>query len=162
IIAELKHRDPQQREDAVERIAVRCGATLPTDLMMTDEQVRRLHRAGIDIGAHTMTHPILTCVDASSARREIVDSKSRLEAIIGAPVTTFAYPNGKPSQDYDATHVAIVRESGFDLALSTAWGAVTAHSDRYQIPRIAPWDVTSLRYAARMIRGYRQRNPVSA
>ena len=107
-----------------------------------------------------MTHPILTRIDATTARSEIRDSKSSLEEITGATVTTFAYPNGKPGQDYDATHVAIVRECGFDLALSTAWGAATSESDYYQIPRIAPWDATPLRYAARMVRGYRERNPV--
>jgi peptidoglycan/xylan/chitin deacetylase (PgdA/CDA1 family) len=157
VIAQLKHLPPQQRWEAAERISARCGAQLPNDLMMSDRQVRELHRAGIEIGAHTMTHPILTRVDAETARREIADSKARLEQIIGTRVASFAYPNGKPARDYDATHVAMVKECGFDFALSTAWGAATSRSDYYQVPRIAPWDPSAFRYGARMARAYRQR-----
>jgi peptidoglycan/xylan/chitin deacetylase (PgdA/CDA1 family) len=161
IILKLKHLNVDQRWDVAERIGSRCGAPLPDDLMMTDEQVRRLHKAGIEIGAHTMTHPILTRIDAQQAQKEIADSKAYLETLIGTPVTTFAYPNGRPMQDYDATHVEIVRASRFEFALSTAWGAATADSDRFQIPRIAPWDASAFRYTARIVRGFRQRNFVT-
>ena len=162
VITALKHLEPQQRWEAAERIRRRCGAPLPDDLMMSDEQVRKLHRAGIEIGAHTITHPILTRVDANTARREIEDSRSRLEEIINAPVRSFAYPNGRPIRDYDATHVAIVKECGFDFAVSTAWGAATSGSDYYQIPRIAPWDASTFRYGMRMALAYRQRTPSHA
>lgn len=158
IITRLKHLDPAARRDIAERIAARCGAPLPNDLMMTDEQVRHIHRAGLDIGAHTMTHPILASVDAAVALREIAASKARLEEITGAPVSTFAYPNGRPLQDYRAAHVEMVKQCGFTCALSTAWGTATMHSDRFQLPRLAPWDSTPLRYAARIVRGYRERS----
>jgi peptidoglycan/xylan/chitin deacetylase (PgdA/CDA1 family) len=157
LIPALKYLEPAEREHRALAIAAHAGVTLPTDLMMTDRQVRALHDAGVEIGAHTMSHPILTRVDLQQARSEIVRSKQRLEEITAAPVRCFAYPNGTPVRDYDASHVALARELGFELALSTAWGAATAHSDRYQIPRIAPWDRTAGRYGLRLALGYRRR-----
>jgi peptidoglycan/xylan/chitin deacetylase (PgdA/CDA1 family) len=118
--------------------------------MMSSAQVRGLHAAGMTIGAHTVNHPILARVDDARARREIADGRDRLEAIVGAKVALFAYPNGKPDQDYRAEHVAMAKQLGFDAAVSTAWGVATATSDRYQIPRFTPWDRGTLKYAARL------------
>jgi peptidoglycan/xylan/chitin deacetylase (PgdA/CDA1 family) len=157
LVGKLKYLEPVERLRRVEALAERLGVTLPTDLMMTDDQVRTLHRSGIEIGAHTMTHPILTRVDAETALREMSDSRRRLEEITGAPVRSFAYPNGRPKQDYDHKHVGLAREAGFDLALTTAWGAATIDSDMLQIPRVAPWDATGLKYGARLANAYRQR-----
>jgi peptidoglycan/xylan/chitin deacetylase (PgdA/CDA1 family) len=157
LVGKLKYLEPVERLRRVEALAERLGITLPTDLMMTDDQVRTLHRSGIEIGAHTMTHPILTRVDAETALREMSDSRRRLEEITGAPVRSFAYPNGRPKQDYDHKHVGLAREAGFDLALTTAWGAATIDSDMLQIPRVAPWDATGLKYGARLANAYRQR-----
>jgi hypothetical protein len=82
--------------------------------------------------------------------------------MIGAPVTTFAYPNGGPARDYTARDVVLAREAGFDLAVSTAWGAATAATDPLQIPRIAPWDRTAFRFGVRMVRAQMERRPAKA
>ena len=79
--------DPETGEQTL------LGATPP------EAFIERLHAAGVEIGAHTQSHPILSKISDADARREIGESKSRLEAIIGAPVTTFAYPNGRPRRD---------------------------------------------------------------
>ena len=104
------------------------------------------------IGGHTVNHPILASVDAGGARAEIADGKQALEAMIGAPVPLFAYPNGKPGADYRAEHVQMVRELGFEGAVSTAWGACKGTPDVFQLPRFSPWDRTPLKFAARMAR----------
>ena len=65
-----------------------------------------------EIGAHTLSHPRLPRLGEVDARREIVDGKSELEDITGAPVTTFCYPRG----EYTGAHVRMVRECGFVLA----------------------------------------------
>jgi peptidoglycan/xylan/chitin deacetylase (PgdA/CDA1 family) len=157
VLGKAKYFEPAERQRIVRAILERSGARLPTHLMMTDEQVRTLARAGIEIGAHTMNHPILASIDDATAREEILASKRRLEEITGAPIRSFAYPNGKPEQDYKRVHVQMAREAGFELALSTSWGAASANSDLFQIPRVAPWDVTARRYAARLVTSYRQR-----
>jgi peptidoglycan/xylan/chitin deacetylase (PgdA/CDA1 family) len=152
----IKYLEPVERVRMTERIAERAGVTLPTNLMMTSDQVRELAGMGMEVGAHTLTHPILTRVDRDNARREILESKLQLESMLGARVRTFAYPNGRPQRDYDKTHVQLVREAGFDAAVSTGWGKATAAADPFQIPRVAPWDRTARRYAARMVRCYVQ------
>ena len=162
ILPVLKYLPAAERLARASDIAERAGSTLPSDLMMSEEQVRRLHRNGIEIGAHTVNHPILARLDDDTARREIAESKARLESITGSAVTSFAYPNGGPGADYTRRDVALAREAGFDLAVSTAWGAATASRDAFQIPRIAPWDRTALRFGVRMARAYRQRTATLA
>jgi peptidoglycan/xylan/chitin deacetylase (PgdA/CDA1 family) len=161
ILPVLKYLPQTERVRRAVTIAERVGADLPDDLMMTEEQVRRLHRGGITIGAHTVNHPILANVDDATARREIVESKARLEEMIGAPVTTFAYPNGGPARDYTGRDVVLAREAGFEVAVSTAWGAATAAADPLQVPRIAPWDRTALRFGVRMVRAQLERQPAT-
>lgn len=161
ILPVLKYLPHAERIRRATAIAERVGVELPDDLMMTEEQVRRLHREGVGIGAHTVNHPILANVDDATARQEIVESKARLADMIGAPVTTFAYPNGGPARDYTARDVALAREAGFELAVSTAWGAATAAADPLQIPRIAPWDRTAFRFGIRMVRAHVARRAIT-
>jgi peptidoglycan/xylan/chitin deacetylase (PgdA/CDA1 family) len=146
----IKHRRPPEREAAVAAVAAAAGCDSPPSLMMNPDQVRRLARRGMDVGAHTVTHPILSRLDPSAARNEIGESKLQLEGLLGRPVSLFAYPNGVPGRDYAAEHVAIVRECGFTAAVSTAWGSATARADRFQLPRFTPWDRSRLRYGGRL------------
>ena len=162
LLEHLKYLPPDLRLEQIARVADAAGASPPSNLMMSTGQVRELHRSGIEIGAHTMDHPILTSIDDRVAAEQIRTSKSRLEEIIGSPVRSFAYPNGKPTRDYDSRHVALVRDAGFELALSTAWGAASATSDRFQIPRVAAWDSDSLRYGLRLAKAYRDRQFATA
>lgn len=156
ILGALKHRAPDERLACTELIAQRVDLSKPSGLMMTEEQIRALSAFGIDVGAHTVTHPILKGLPVHRATREIAESKATLEAITRAPVTLFAYPNGKPNGDFDRTHVEMVRTSGFEAAFSTAWGAAGRDTDRYQIPRMLPWDRSPLRYALRLLFTHRQ------
>lgn len=150
LIGQLKYLDLEQRLAQVERLAALADCTLPNDLMMRSEQVRELRRGGMDIGAHTVRHPILATLTLEEARAEIGDGKRVLQDIIGERVPLFAYPNGKPGTDYRAEHVAIVREMGFECAVSTAWGAQRGNVDLFQLPRFSPWDRDCLRYTLRM------------
>ncbi|HEY8507085.1 MAG TPA: polysaccharide deacetylase family protein [Steroidobacteraceae bacterium] len=157
ILSQLKYREPAERIRIGEVLAERAGLTSESRLMMDESQLRRLHSMGMEIGAHCVTHPILSRIPPERAREEIVESKHRLQDVIGSPVKVFAYPNGRPGQDYTREHVAMVREAGFTAAASTAWGASARGSDTLQIPRIAPWDQSSLRYALRMLRGFTEK-----
>jgi peptidoglycan/xylan/chitin deacetylase (PgdA/CDA1 family) len=120
--------------------------------MMTPEMIRNLAQQGIEIGAHTVSHPILTSLSDASARHEIAEGKRQLEAILGKPVRYFAYPNGKHGMDFDERHVAMAREVGFDAAFSTALGAASSAHDPYALPRSRPWDTTRPFYIFRMLR----------
>jgi peptidoglycan/xylan/chitin deacetylase (PgdA/CDA1 family) len=150
LLDQVKYLSQEDRDAKVMAIAAAVGLPGKSDLMMTHAQVRELRRNGMSIGAHTMTHPILTTLSRDEAFREISEGRRELETILGERVKTFAYPNGKPRRDYDASHVGIVRELGFDAAVSTAWGVSKRGTDRFQLPRFTPWDRDSLRFRARL------------
>lgn len=147
-----KYLPPQERLTLTARLDTLAGSAQVPGLMLTPDMLRELTRRGVDIGAHTVSHPILTSLDGASARYEIEECKLRLEAITGMPVRYFAYPNGKAGTDFDASHVAMVRAAGFAAAFSTAAGAATDAHDRFQLPRSRPWDSTRLFYVLRLLR----------
>lgn len=162
LLPRLKYLPSPERVAATERIAAIAGVRLPDNLMMTSRQVREMHEAGMQIGAHTVSHPILAKLDVESARDEIAASKRFLEDLIGERVGWFAYPNGKPGTDYSAQSVELARAAGFDGAVSTAWGAADRASDRFQIPRFTPWDRTPWRFGLRMARNLMRAAPEPA
>lgn len=151
LIPRIKHLPPLARERHVAAVAEASQATLPDDLMMASAQLREWHRAGMGVGAHTVTHPILATTDAETARQEMLDSKRWLEALLGERIGLFAYPNGKPGQDYRAEHAGLAADVGFDAALATVWGAARRDSDVFQLPRFTPWDRTKYRFGARLL-----------
>jgi peptidoglycan/xylan/chitin deacetylase (PgdA/CDA1 family) len=151
-LAALKYLPQEERQNRVDEFAEQASRPLPSNLMMTTEQVRSLDAGGMEVGAHTVTHPILARLESARAENEIRDSKRGLEAMTGKRVGLFAYPNGRPGRDYGPEHVGMVRTLGFDAAVSTAWGAASAASDPYQLPRFAPWDRTPGKFALRLLR----------
>jgi peptidoglycan/xylan/chitin deacetylase (PgdA/CDA1 family) len=159
ILGIVKYLEPDERVLAVEHLAQLAGSPLPHDLMMTDEQVRDLVRAGMDVGGHTVNHPILTRVDVETARREIDVNRRALSAITGRQPSLFAYPNGVPAKDYSYIHTRLVREAGYKAALTTSWGAAEAGCDLYQLPRFTPWDRDSKRFALRLMHNLVSRRP---
>ena len=152
LLAQVKYLGLDEREAFIARLARRLGsAPLPDDLMMRSAQVVQLHRAGMEIGGHTMRHPILRVLADDAAEAEIAGGREKLQELIDAPVDIFAYPNGRPLQDYDARHVAMVRRLGFRAAVSTAVGTAGAGSDPLQLPRFTPWDRAASRWMARLL-----------
>jgi peptidoglycan/xylan/chitin deacetylase (PgdA/CDA1 family) len=155
----VKYLEPEQRVIAVEHLAQLASGPLPRDLMMTEEQVRDLARAGMDIGGHTVNHPILCRIDAATARSEIDANRRTLSAITGREPSLFAYPNGVPGKDYSYIHTQLVREAGYKAALTTSWGAAESGCDLYQLPRFTPWDREPKRFALRLMHNLLSRRP---
>jgi peptidoglycan/xylan/chitin deacetylase (PgdA/CDA1 family) len=151
ILAAFKYLPFDERQKNVEALAAAVDLRLPSDLMMTSDQVLELVRNGMEIGAHTVNHPILAKIDDERGDAEIKNGKRQLESLTGSSVRLFAYPNGKPGTDYLAPHVGMVRQAGFEGAVSTSWGVATPRSDIYQLPRFTPWDKTPAKFLGRMI-----------
>jgi peptidoglycan/xylan/chitin deacetylase (PgdA/CDA1 family)/GT2 family glycosyltransferase len=86
--------------------------------ILSAKQMRELQRNGFQFGSHTLTHPWLTRLPDAELRREVKDSKCRLEDLLGTEVSSFAYPFG----DVDVRVRAAVAEAGYKLALSTREG----------------------------------------
>jgi peptidoglycan/xylan/chitin deacetylase (PgdA/CDA1 family) len=150
IIGATKYLAPDERNQWVQAVADRTAAMLPEDLMMCSKQVRALHLAGMCVGAHTVSHPILAGLSTAEIQREIREGRSQLQDITQATVVTFAYPNGRPGTDYDDRAVQVVREEGFTVAVSTRWGTAKRQSDMLQLPRFTPWDRTRVRFGLRL------------
>lgn len=150
VIGAIKRRPYDERLRLVQQIADTVAVSLPDDLMMTAAQVRSLRGLGMDVGGHTVTHPILRSLDDVAAEREMARGRDDLVQITGAPVDLFAYPNGVPGVDYDARHVAMARRCGFSAAVSTAHGSAMRGADCYQLPRFTPWDRSAGRYVLRL------------
>jgi len=151
VLSAIKHLEPARRLAAVDAVVAAAGGPPAPAPMMQPAQVRNLRSLGMDVGAHTVHHPILTRLAPVAAFDEMQQSKRQLEGMLGEPVPLFAYPNGVPGQDYAPEHTAMARECGFAGAVSTSWGAASIRSDRFQLPRFTPWDRDRWRWGARLL-----------
>jgi len=150
LLSNVKHLDMQDREVAADLIVDDAKGVIPDNLMMTSDELKAMAHADMEIGGHTRSHPILGKIDDESAIKEIQGGKQDIEQILGNEITSFAYPNGKPSQDYFKRHSDIVKNAGFKCAVSTAWGVSNVQTDLYQLPRFTPWDKTPVKFRLRL------------
>ena len=157
ILPKVKYLPLCQRNEKVSELTrMSSDIPLPDDLMMTTAQLKELHAAGMGIGGHTSRHPILAKLDDSAVYEEISAGKEFLETTLGEKIGLFAYPNGKPGEDYLPEQAAIVRKLGFDAAVSTQQGAATLSSDLFQLPRFTPWHQTPGRFTLAILGNMRR------
>jgi peptidoglycan/xylan/chitin deacetylase (PgdA/CDA1 family) len=125
-----------RRSEILENLASELDVSIPagafSGLYLNWDQVRELSRNGIEMGAHTASHAILTRIPLQQVEAEVGQSKQRIEAEIGKPVISFAYPNGAAS-DYSAEIMTILSKAGIELAFTLLPGPV-----RYEAVRKSP------------------------
>jgi peptidoglycan/xylan/chitin deacetylase (PgdA/CDA1 family) len=127
VIGLLKEADNDERLrtlDAILRtLEVDLPAMAPREYApLSWDEVRTLSRQGVEFGAHTRTHPILSrIVDQGVLEEEILASRSRIEAETGCPVLHFCYPNGRRA-DLGERTVGVLERSGFKTAVTTERG----------------------------------------
>lgn len=115
----------------------RAPSSLSRDLWMNWDMVREMQESGMGIGAHTVTHPILSNTTDEDQQFEVCESRLRIEQEIGAAVTAFSYPVGRRDAFNAATRRALAHHS-FDWAFSYYGGFVRrGNIDRFDIPRVA-------------------------
>ncbi len=151
VLGKLKYFPHEERAIFARQIARRAGVSERSDLMMSCEEVRGLRTAGMEVGAHTRSHPILSGLTNDQAMSEISGGKTDLEVILDESVNVFAYPNGNPERDLSSRDVELIAAAGFSAAATTAWGVATRKTDAFLIPRFTPWDRTYHRFAARTV-----------
>jgi peptidoglycan/xylan/chitin deacetylase (PgdA/CDA1 family) len=135
----FKYLPPVLRDVYLESLERQCGVSAGDVSVMTEEQLRTVSSRGFEIGSHTIDHPILGLCDSETARNEIGGTREILEGMLRVPVKAFAYPNGRPHIDFNHQHVEMVRQAGYDYAVTTQWGVATADTPAYQMPRFSPW-----------------------
>jgi len=151
LIGQLKYLPMAERLARCTLVANEAAVQLPSDLMMNWSQVRALHAAGMQVGAHTVDHPILSGLNDEAARDQIWLSKQTLERELRAPVVLFAYPNGRLGQDINDRTVELLRPMGFSAAVTTEAGASDMRTDPMLLPRFTPWDADPNRFVIRLM-----------
>ena len=91
VLKKIKYASPQERDALADQLVELCESKIPDDLMMSSSDVVDLHRAGMEIGGHTLSHPILSKIEDVTAENEIIGNKKRLEALIDDGVFAVLY-----------------------------------------------------------------------
>jgi peptidoglycan/xylan/chitin deacetylase (PgdA/CDA1 family) len=130
-------------------LGVRAPEQSPAEYeAMRWDEVREAARNGIEFGAHTVTHPVLSRIgSAVELHAEIEGSKRRIEEEVGRAVNHFCYPNGS-ADDFTAEAVEIVRGAGFRTATVTTPGIVSSGDDAWRLRRIGVEPALEGRYFA--------------
>ncbi len=118
-------------------------AALAARTYLGPEECRALDAAGVELGAHTVNHLVLSSLSPEEQRAEIEGSVADLRAWLGRDVTTFAYPYGR-AWDYDERTLAILRELGFRGALTATNGLNDPATPRLELRRLAVTQTTPL------------------
>lgn len=139
----LLERLPQSR---LERLASDLEAEVGWDenaaaghRPLTWEMLREMRSAGITIGSHTRTHPLLTREAPEKVRDETAGSRRDLEARLGVAVRHFAYPNGW----FDGTTIAAVEAAGYRCACTSCHHRVPGRP-HLSLPRTLLWENSGL------------------
>jgi len=113
------------------------------NLMLNWSQVREMSEQGISFGAHTVSHPVLATVPLDEAKREISESKKKIEERIGKPVSSFAYPFGKKA-DYKPEIFPILEKIQFKCAVTTEAGINNYGTSLFELNRFGPWELRAI------------------
>jgi peptidoglycan/xylan/chitin deacetylase (PgdA/CDA1 family) len=81
------------------------------------DELRLLRKQGIEIGAHTLSHPVLSSLNQIELERELRESKKCLERELGAECDVLAYPFGS-EYDFSEQVIEAARRVGFRLAFT--------------------------------------------
>jgi peptidoglycan/xylan/chitin deacetylase (PgdA/CDA1 family) len=152
VLEKLKAFAPDERDSHIEKIQSLLEINNSTEnrMMLNWKEVSAMAASGINFGAHTKSHPILSTLDDSCLHDEIIGSKQAIENKINAPITTFAYPNGREG-DYDQRTISILREAEFACAVTTKSGVNEPENSVYELARIAPWETNPHRFYGRLL-----------
>jgi peptidoglycan/xylan/chitin deacetylase (PgdA/CDA1 family) len=142
IIEKLRVLPCDEKNTWIEQLMRKLRVAVPKGICqkynLTWDEVREMSKNGITFGSHSVTHPKLSALSLEDAKREIVESKTRIEEELDTAVTTFAYPLGRPS-DFNDNIVKALKESGFTCSVTgLPQNMVERGVDLYRLPRISP------------------------
>ncbi len=122
---------------------------LPEMPMMSWDNIKEMSNGIIEIGSHTLNHPIVTKVTFEVAKEEIKLSKKEIEENINKQVTLFAFPNGQRG-DYNDTCCDLVKDAGYDCACIIEFGTNYDDVDLYRLKRITVSNMSIPQFALKV------------
>ena len=146
-VRRLSQFDREARESFLSATRTQLGIDVRPDLearnspacrrlgLLTADELRKLAAAGMTIGAHTLSHPILSQAPGEIAKTEISESKSALESVLQMPVWALAYPFGDP-HSVNSEVLAMAEAAGFQAAFLNYAGGLGADLPPFAMPRI--------------------------
>jgi peptidoglycan/xylan/chitin deacetylase (PgdA/CDA1 family) len=132
---------PEVRDAHIEALALSMGLRVPATppphyAPCSWSELRKMVDSGlVEIGSHTVSHPILSTLSDEECWQELTISRAQLEEGLGGNVRAFCFPNGKPC-DFRSNHVKQIKEAGYTSAVVTRYGMVDEEADPYDLPRI--------------------------
>jgi peptidoglycan/xylan/chitin deacetylase (PgdA/CDA1 family) len=125
----------QKREECLHYISEWSGNSPDPDTSvrsLSESELTALANSGlIEIGAHSVTHPVLAKENVTNLQTEIVGSKKYLESLLGQSIFSFSYPNGS----YSNSAAEMVRNTGYHCACGSNPDIVHPRSDLFNLPR---------------------------
>lgn len=134
-VERLKRLPPAARDALLRQLEHAYPRLSPGARPLRWHQVREMLAGGIEIGCHTVSHPILSTLPAAQQADEITRSRDRVAEETGLTPTLFAYPNGAIG-DFGTATIGIVREAGFTAACTTIRGSNRPGCDPLTLRRI--------------------------
>ena len=133
-----------------DRIGIAAPDWYPgSDRVMTEQELREVADAGIDIQSHTRTHADLPSLDRPELERELAGARASLSDLLGRDIEYLAYPFGH----YDQNVCAAVPKAGYRAAFTFRNGRITPGLDPFRLPRLPMWtDGTAMRLAYNLAR----------
>jgi peptidoglycan/xylan/chitin deacetylase (PgdA/CDA1 family) len=149
----LRRLPEEKRQKAMDELRVwadvNVGVRISHRPLRPEEVVELAEGELVEMGAHTVTHSVLSALPPAVQRTEIQQSQAFLKELLGCPVRCFAYPHGLQS-DYTPETVAIVKAAGFACGCAAFAGPCRQDSDLFQLPRLMVANVHGDEFARRL------------
>jgi peptidoglycan/xylan/chitin deacetylase (PgdA/CDA1 family) len=112
-----------------------AGAMRRRFCLLTADELRALAQAGMSVGSHTMSHPVLARLSDESVWEEMRASREALGRVLGRPVWAIAYPFGDPASA-GAREFDMAAQLGYKCAFVNFGGGFRRNFSRFAIPRV--------------------------
>jgi peptidoglycan/xylan/chitin deacetylase (PgdA/CDA1 family) len=159
VFRSLNRMRPEDRNARIEAMAGDGGITIPKIAPAkyapcSWSELREMADSGlVDVGSHTVTHPILSSISEEESWEELTRSRTEISEGMGRSVSCFCFPNGMP-RDFRPVQVQQVKDAGYDCSVIAQFGMVSSSSDRYQLPRIGMTRKTSAAQISKYLDGF--------
>jgi peptidoglycan/xylan/chitin deacetylase (PgdA/CDA1 family) len=141
VFRSLNTMRPEVRNAQIQAVAASAGITLPVQAPpkfapCSWSELREMTESGlVDIGSHTVTHPILSSITDEESWEELSESRRQIEEGLGRNPNSFCFPNGMPG-DFRPSQVQQIADAGYRCSVVASFGMVDNGADPFRLPRL--------------------------